>query len=63
MYDVEIKTVPGYIGILDFTETTKIRTVSIMSSRILLTDEHDHMYNIGPGSIKEMIIRPVKEGD
>ena len=62
MYKVDINTVPGYIGMAEDIPD-KIRTVSVMSARVILTDEHDHMYSLSPGSIKELIIRPVKDGD
>ena len=38
-----------------------VRTVSVTSSRVIITDNNNHMYTVRPGSINALIIEPTEE--
>lgn len=62
MYDVEVLTYDDYMFSKEPTVYPGIRTVSVTSGRIIVTDGNNHMYTFNPLHIKNLLITHMKEG-
>ena len=62
MYNVEVLTNDDYMFSKEPTVYPNIRTVSITTGRILITDSNDHMYNFNPMHIKDLNINWMQGG-